>query len=1029
MTILPPQAERDSIGIDTYERAILYAASMLRRSFLVDGEKANLKRLSITTAQSKENNNILIEGEFPYSNSTTWEKGGDVFKPVHYLSLSDPSNSFSPPSNLLPLGNPYIALASDPSWVATLEEYFIWVLSQSKAALHLESPPRHDVISYRFFDGRSPDPVVEVKASLPFDLDLWLRDRHFFNALLPLLKYSPTIRAIGISEFTREAVIESTDTKVRIIGNPLFIDSTFTRESTFEVSSKYFKIYLPPVIEFIREGVFSSEGARRIPDFSEFVKESIIAVTQNYVGFAEYTRNSVFDVRLNKKDPIIEQSDFTREAVIDVSSNTEGNAVLDTYNSIVPFTVPATSVSKDHFNFVVYIRFSDLDLGITPDEWDNKSDSQKQAFLQSIRVKPPVGNALPTFIRANYFVNNVASPPTMSADGYIYFLAPFLSSQQDNLFFINFNSFSVTDNPDAKQVFQDYWWVSLSGFRTGIYEDRIWSDNQAPSGLSNNVNAGESWVISSGLDEGFGAFSESELPYPLSVHWESDATDDVNSNSGIETSTISFTDNPTLSLWTTQGIDSLVKIGNLGFDARTQIKTIEDIDKQNNQFKITFWEQFFDDQEIVLVGHSGNGTDGDIVNFAETVSINGILQLDNLEGYGSFLNNEEKQIREDHKYRINKIDQNWFELINVFTLNTFDIGTENDQPYSGNGKIAGNIDLQSTKPEMPVNATPNYPDLVKDSFRRYDRTVNDAYLNGNGQGSDTLTSVLNGALNARLYNSAGVSYIKLAKYTKSQQRIIDEYNNEINPTNFYQVGTVKEISEFTREAIYEVSEQVPNYITTVLADNPVAFWLFERQNNNGDYLDEVNNQIATQFYHGYQRKAISIVKDVPSSIELDGDDNVRGLKTSALNGQLSENIYTIEFWFIAETPFPSHWNTQRAFIHQTENNYQGYVFQGRSNISSFKALNKIIYSNSDWRNRINHLVLSVNNNHLTAYLNGSIVSQNNIDPMFWNVVSEMFIVGGDSLWKSKINGNLTAYAFYDYALTTTQVQKHYQKGI
>jgi hypothetical protein len=1019
MTILPPQAERDSIGIDTYERAILYAASMLRRSFLVDGEKANLKRLSITTAQSKENNNILIEGEFPYSNSTTWEKGGDVFKPVWYLSLSDPSNSFSPPSNLLPFGNPYIALPSDPTWVATLEEYFIWVLSQSKAALHLESPPRHDVISYRFFDSRSPNPVVEVKVSLPFDLDIWLRDRHFFNALLPLLKYSPAIRAIGIGEFTRQALIESTDTKVRIIGNPLF-PFQFTRESTFEISSKYFKIFRNPVVEFTREGVFSSEGARFIPDFSEFVREATITVTQNYVGFAEYTRTTVIDVTLDKKNPIIEQSDFTRETIINVSSNTEGSAVLDTYNSIVPFTIPATSVSEDHFNFVVYIRFSDLNLGITPTEWDNKSDSQKQAFLQSIRVKPPVGNALPTFIRANYDVNDVANPPTIRARGYLYFLAPFLSSQQDNLFFINFNSFSVTDNPDAKQVFQDYWWVSLSGFTQGIYADNIWNENQAPSGLSNNVNAGEGWVISSGLDENLTtmAVNENTLPYPRIIHYESDATDDSTQNSGIQTGTINFNDNPTLSLWTTQGIDSLVKISNLGFDARTQIQNVEEIDKVNNQFKITFWEQFFDDQEKVLVGYfsSGNG-DGAVENLASNnTSFIGDKMLSNLEGYGSFTNNQAETISILKKFVINKVDQNWFTLVRVYDFSTFDIGTVNNAPYDGSLKIAGNIDLQSSNSEMSATSFVNFSSLFIDSVRRYDRTINDAYLNGNGQGSDTLTSVLNGALNARLYNGAGVSYIKLAKYTKSQQRIIDEYNNETNPTNFYQIGTAKEVSEFTREAIYEVTELLPIRLRFDY------YWSFDA--TDGSELTDSSNTITLFAPFGYTAGEPPLANDNGNSIDVVSDINETSPQNeTTLPNDIKTAIGNESFtWFMW---FEPDYENNRIEMLSTSGRFNWVLFIAvTSDLSQFDVRSQDrldIHFQLFAPKNDSFIGVVVDNNGVKIYsadTSGNLVLQDSttLQPLSYNT---------DFDYKLKINQKIDNFGFVLRPLTLAELQEAY----
>lgn len=186
MTVLPSQTERDSLNIDSYERAILWAAMLLREAVLTDADANNQQSIRIFTNQREAKNEVVIEGQLPYVSSTSWLRGGEFFGTVPTLATKDPSGLFSTPTTITPSIS-FVPLPAEPAWVMTLENYFLWAIKEAKAHLATQDPPNYGSITYRFFDSRDPA-TLEFRVALPFDLPAWLRDRHFFNSLKPLMQ-------------------------------------------------------------------------------------------------------------------------------------------------------------------------------------------------------------------------------------------------------------------------------------------------------------------------------------------------------------------------------------------------------------------------------------------------------------------------------------------------------------------------------------------------------------------------------------------------------------------------------------------------------------------------------------------------------------------------------------------------------------------------------------------------------------------------------------------------------------------------
>lgn len=203
MTILPSRSERDNIGIDSYERAILYSAVLLRKMALLAGINAD-DRISLNTTNA-EQPKINIQAVLNYTPEEAWGAGGDFFDTIEPLTSLNPSGELIPVSPLSELPD-FSGLDVDPPWVDNLEEFFVWAAIEIKGRLIGKGATQENLISYRFRPKKKP-PSVEISISLPFRFSVWLEDRHFFNSLIPLLSPSEITELNNSAQLNNQQVL------------------------------------------------------------------------------------------------------------------------------------------------------------------------------------------------------------------------------------------------------------------------------------------------------------------------------------------------------------------------------------------------------------------------------------------------------------------------------------------------------------------------------------------------------------------------------------------------------------------------------------------------------------------------------------------------------------------------------------------------------------------------------------------------------------------------------------------------------
>ena len=899
MTILPSKAERDAIGIDTYERAILYAAMMLRRSFLIDGEKANLKRLSITSAQAKEKNNILIEGEFPYSNSQTWEKGGDVFKPVHYLSLGDPSNSFSPPSSLIPFGSPYISLSSEPSWVETLEEFFIWLLSQSKASLHLESPPRHEVISYRFFDARSPLPIVEVKATLPFDVGIWLRDRHFFNSLYPLLRYSPTIRGVMSSSVRYLSTITN---KINGFQALILAPQGSTKPVYFSIISsefKYLRIIRNNLITFVRLSTITSQDLKTTVDSSEFTTTTTVTRISSFNKVSKFRAVTTINV-IKSRHSVTTQVSIPRY-ISEITSNEQvlvTDLLVGGWKAKVTIEIKPDLIEKDLYSYPLFIHPNDIRkvfdkfVGKIPNT-NTVSKWQETDITPSFRAKQLNGNLLPIYTAVqSKKPDGVGSFTDFTPDYYeggIWILLPFLKSSEStfvDLYFLDlFNNIAndfgsnIPYPANRFDVFAQYHWWSFYLREEGNYSSMITNLGTA------TVNSSQAMDLDDNDQYPFATNTNSNN-HPFTVQSTSDFQF-VNVDTGfIITNPINITaglENPTLQTWQIGEVFTPIEFGNL-------ILTSGDVTKTN--------------------------------------------------------------VNEDDSRKIS------------------------------------------------LNQNGGY--------------FNDTFHNPRTIGSETIgsSSTLTISSSVTSNNIFLYNQIKLHKQQLSPQWIKTEYNNEINRTQFYDVKQIEYISAFNRITEINKNEDIPiplRFKTMIKQDNPIALW--EGLQNNNDVINGYNLLLQTQV-----DPLVSITKNQMPATRVNGQAKFVIIEPDVLNSMNQNFTWSFEMLLFVEA------NDSVIFGSKGSNNEVNHGF-------SYYKLSAYFYGTlwetdtsgaiPDPRGDFVHYVAIYEqvSGRKELYINNQLT----VNSGHFNTV-----IGG-GLEFSMSYATFFYLAIYDFALSSAQVQEHYNQ--
>ena len=169
--------------IDTVERAIVWASTLLRATNLIVGANfADKNAIRITTRLDKTEEDyqglIGLEISLRYSSAIFLVNGGDFLPAI--IPFSDtpiPVTSYFCP----PIEDEFEVLAdSNPTQISTLEQYLYWVCSILYASL----PLNNKIILFEFLEENSTGAIARFKINLPFDYSKWIEERNLVCSVL-----------------------------------------------------------------------------------------------------------------------------------------------------------------------------------------------------------------------------------------------------------------------------------------------------------------------------------------------------------------------------------------------------------------------------------------------------------------------------------------------------------------------------------------------------------------------------------------------------------------------------------------------------------------------------------------------------------------------------------------------------------------------------------------------------------------------------------------------------------------------------
>jgi hypothetical protein len=187
---LPSKTERDLIGIDTFERAIVFSALLLRKGL----RQAELPTNQITIYQNLINFNqekivnLALEIKLPYNTLEFLSMGGN------FLNSILPFSSATIPyigEAVTPTLNNRGRIPDDPPEVDTLEKYLAWSLTEWVKFTKTEESKKNNWDSYGYFSflEEASTPVLSAKLNLSFDYSKYIETKNLIASVIRTVSF------------------------------------------------------------------------------------------------------------------------------------------------------------------------------------------------------------------------------------------------------------------------------------------------------------------------------------------------------------------------------------------------------------------------------------------------------------------------------------------------------------------------------------------------------------------------------------------------------------------------------------------------------------------------------------------------------------------------------------------------------------------------------------------------------------------------------------------------------------------------
>lgn len=182
--ILTQKTERDLIGIDNFERAIVYSALLLRKGLRLAELSTNqivIYQNLVSTNQGKIVN-LTIESKLPIDSFSFLGLGGNFLNSI--IPFSNANIPYDGDA-LTPTLNNRGLIPDDPTEVNTLEKYHVWAISEWVKFNQQKQEPNWDNYGYFSFLEEANPPIFSAKVTLKFNYGNYINTKNLIASVIP----------------------------------------------------------------------------------------------------------------------------------------------------------------------------------------------------------------------------------------------------------------------------------------------------------------------------------------------------------------------------------------------------------------------------------------------------------------------------------------------------------------------------------------------------------------------------------------------------------------------------------------------------------------------------------------------------------------------------------------------------------------------------------------------------------------------------------------------------------------------------
>ena len=483
MTVLESYSDRQNIGIDSFERALLYSAILLNKAnidpnnFVPASSNPNFTAVELNTNIS-EGTTSQITGKvnLTYANFIVLEDGINHFDNIDVFGFTNPNplNILCPESDAR-----FMELIPEPNDITTIERYFYWLVTKIKNTLVKFQPDVSQLIKIKF-NPRFKDTVgrVVVEFALPISTTKYLSNYNVLCSVEPLLKFPVGLVAKDYSAFIFATNIAIKETTLRIIS----AFSSAISLTEINSSGKKLRIYressefvLQSTILDILFGIFSSDFS--VTESSTQIESTFILRNQSQPSY-----DNVVDILKSRSNPFKESS--TPEYATEINTLQQFNFtefLEGGWQAKVTIEVKPDLIENDLQNYPLFVhpedirKVFDLFVGKRPPV-GTLGVWQTEHLAESFRAKIANTNELLPI----YTATDHKKPDNTGYDEYtpvyyeggIWILLPLLNSNKSTFIdlyfldlFVDYNSSSYGSNipypANRYDVFNQYHWWSF----------------------------------------------------------------------------------------------------------------------------------------------------------------------------------------------------------------------------------------------------------------------------------------------------------------------------------------------------------------------------------------------------------------------------------------------------------------------------------------------------------------------------------------------------------------------------------------